>query len=107
MTTQKSTKEDLRRSIATTALRQMWLAEAPVILIICAVYERTQKKYGKRSERYVHIETGHAAENLFLQAQSLGLATVIVGAFDDDALASVLRLPVELQPLLLMPVGRD
>ena len=77
------------------------------MIVFTADYQRTRRKYGNRTERYVHIEAGHAAENLFLQAVSLDLATVVVGAFDDDELARVLRLPVKLQPLLLMPVGRD
>ena len=63
------------------------------------------RKYGERAGRYVHIEAGHAAQNLFLQAGALELDTVVVGAFDDDAVAALLRLPGDMQPLLLMPVG--
>ena len=103
----KTESGDSRMALARAALSQDWIADAAAVVVFTADYQRTMRKYGHRSKRYVHIETGHAAENLFLQAQSLGLATVIVGAFDDEALASVLRLPVELQPLLLMPVGRD
>mgnify|MGYP001816195912 FL=1 len=103
----KTNSGDSRLALARAALSQGWIADAAAVIVFAADYQRTMKKYGHRSERYVHIETGHAAENLFLQAQSLGLATVVVGAFDDAALASVLRLPVELQPLLLMPVGRN
>jgi len=67
---------------------------------------RSAKKYGQRAQRYVDIEVGHAAENLFLQAEALGLGTVDVGAFDDEEVARVLQLPHDRQPLLLMPVGR-
>jgi nitroreductase len=49
---------------------------------------------------------GHAAENLFLQAESLGLATVVVGAFHDHEVTTVLHLPADHEPLLLMPIGR-
>ena len=56
--------------------------------------------------RYVHIETGHAAQNLSLQAESLGLGTVVVGAFNDDEVKAVLQLPDDVQPLILMPVGK-
>lgn len=103
----KTESGDSRMALARAALSQDWIADAAAVVVFTADYQRTMRKYGHRSKRYVHIETGHAAENLFLQAQSLGLATVIVGAFDDDALASVLRLPAELQPLLLMPIGRN
>ena len=96
---------DLRERLAHAALRQMWLADAPAVVVIAAVYERTTRKYGSRAARYVHVEAGHAAQNLFLQAGALQLDTVVVGAFDDDAVASLLQLPDAVQPLLLMPVG--
>jgi SagB-type dehydrogenase family enzyme len=98
---------DVRTELAKSALGQSWIQDAAAVIVFTADYQRTQRKYRNRAERYVHIEAGHAAENLFLQAVSLDLATVVVGAFDDDELARVLRLPVQLQPLLLMPVGRD
>ena len=63
------------------------------MVVFAAVYERTARKYGKRAVRYVHMETGHAAQNLFLQAGALDLDTVTVGAFDDEAVAALLQLP--------------
>ncbi|MGB5583286.1 MAG: SagB/ThcOx family dehydrogenase [Gammaproteobacteria bacterium] len=103
----KTSGGDVRAVLTQAALSQVWIQDAAAVIVFTADYQRTRRKYGNRAERYVHIEVGHAAENLFLQAVSLGLATVVVGAFDDDKLARVLRLPGELQPLLLMPVGRD
>lgn len=103
----KKTREgDLRDALTRAALSQGWVKSAPAVIVFTADYARTARKYGKRAKRYVHIEAGHAAQNLFLQAESLGLATVVVGAFDDDEVARVLRLPADIQPLLLMPVGR-
>ena len=74
-------------------------------LAIVARHAITEAKYGARAERYVAIEAGAAAQNIALQAVSLGLGTVIVGAFNDDALARALRLPAQVRPLALMPVG--
>jgi SagB-type dehydrogenase family enzyme len=103
----KTGGRDVRAALTEAALSQAWIQDAAAVIVFTADYQRTRRKYGNRAERYVHIEVGHAAENLFLQAVSLGLASVVVGAFDDDELARALRLPRELQPLLLMPVGRD
>ncbi|MGB5338669.1 MAG: SagB/ThcOx family dehydrogenase [Gammaproteobacteria bacterium] len=97
---------DQRRPLANSALAQTWIAEAPAVMVFTAVYARTTRKYGERGVRYVHMETGHAAQNLFLQAEALGLDTVVVGAFRDDQLADVLALPEDVEPLMLMPVGR-
>lgn len=97
---------DLRDALARAALSQGWIKSASAVIVFTADFERTTRKYGKRGKTYVHIEVGHAAQNLFLQSESLGLATVVVGAFDDDEVARVLQLPADLQPLLLMPVGR-
>jgi SagB-type dehydrogenase family enzyme len=96
---------DLRNRLARSALGQMWMASAPAVVVIAAVYERTTRKYGSRAARYVHVEAGHAAQNLFLQAGALGLDSVVVGAFSDDSVSRLLQLPADVQPLLLMPVG--
>lgn len=73
--------------------------------VITGVYERTRKKYGKRGRRYVHMEVGHAAQNVYLQAEARGLVTLVMGAFDDARVQAVLGLPDDHQPLGLMPVG--
>lgn len=97
---------DPRAGVAKAALGQSWVAEAPVIVVLAAVYERTARKYGEPSARYVHMEAGHAAQNVYLQAGALGLGTTLVGAFRDDELARVLGLPNQTKPLGLLPVGR-
>ena len=73
--------------------------------MISAVYERTKRRYGSRGERYVHMEAGHAAQNIHLEAVALGLGSVAVGAFSDDEVHRVLELAKEETPLYLIPVG--
>jgi SagB-type dehydrogenase family enzyme len=98
-------KKDLRIDIARAALSQMWMAEAPLNLVITAAYHRVTGKYGERGVRYALIETGHVGQNIFLQAEALGLKAGIVGAFHDRRLAEVLLLPAQNDPLLIMPIG--
>ena len=92
-------------ALARSALGQAWIADAAAVLVITAVYERTRSKYGSRTERYVHMEVGHAAQNVYLQAESLGLGTVMVGAFQDKQVKQLLNLSAREAPLALMPVG--
>ncbi len=99
------TSGDLRRPLASAALGQSPVRRAPAVLVIASVYERTTGKYGQRGRRYAHIEVGHAAQNVYLQAAARGLATVLVGAFDDEEVQDVLGLPPDHAPLGLMPVG--
>ncbi|MGA1875342.1 MAG: SagB/ThcOx family dehydrogenase [bacterium] len=96
---------DLRKALAEASLSQSWMASAPVSIIIAAEYARTTGKYGKRGIRYTHMEVGHAAQNIFLQAVALNLGAGIVGAFDDAKVKDILDLPPNYDPLLLMPVG--
>jgi SagB-type dehydrogenase family enzyme len=96
---------DKRESIARGALGQMWMAEAPVILAIVAEYKRITRKYGERGIRYALVEVGHVGQNLFLQAEALGLGVGIVGAFDDREVASLLKCSSGQDPICLLPVG--
>lgn len=97
---------DLRSKLAEAALGQSMIACAPASLAISAVYERTTRRYGQRGIRYVFMEAGHAAQNVHLQAEALGLGTVVIGAFQDDRIKEILGLRLDEEPLYLMPFGR-
>jgi SagB-type dehydrogenase family enzyme len=97
---------DRRQALARASLGQSWMADAAAIYVFAAVYQRSSGKYGHRARRYVQLEAGHAGQNLFLQAEALGLGTVVVGAFDDDEVSSVVGLPAGTRPLSIMPVGK-
>ncbi len=97
---------DVRLELARAALDQEFIYEAPLDIVICAVYERTLRRYGTRGERYVHMEVGHAGQNIYLHATALGLGTVAIGAFHDEQVREVLRLDKQYKPLYIMPVGR-
>jgi SagB-type dehydrogenase family enzyme len=99
-------KGDARGELAQAALGQEFIYEAPVDIIICAAYNRTLSAYRGRGERYVHVEVGHAGQNIYLQATALGLATVAIGAFHDEQVREVLRLDKQYKPLYIMPLGK-
>jgi SagB-type dehydrogenase family enzyme len=98
---------DVRPELARAALNQEFIVEAPVDIVICALLNRTSRRYGKRADRYVHMEVGHVGQNIHLQAVALGLATVEVGAFDDEDVGAVLGVDEQTRPLYIMPVGKS
>lgn len=102
----KITGNDRRAELARAALSQSCVAEGAAAFVFTAVYARTTGKYGERGIRYVHIEAGHAAQNLLLEATALGLGAVPVGAFSDGDVAELLNLPDDESPLYIIPVGR-
>jgi len=91
--------------LARAALGQECVRNASAVIVIAAVYERIEGKYGSRGERYVKVEAGHAAQNILLEAVSLGLGAVPVGAFYDEEVKKVLEFPLDHAPLYLIPVG--
>jgi SagB-type dehydrogenase family enzyme len=103
---ERQSEEDLRPALCRAALDQESVLAAGAVFVIAAVYDRLAGKYGDdRSVRYAHLEAGHAAQNLLLQATALGLGGVPMGAFRDDQIRKVLSLPAEESPLYLIPVG--
>jgi SagB-type dehydrogenase family enzyme len=97
---------DFRNQLMWAALGQRMVADAPASLVFTAVYSRTTRRYGKRGEvRYVPMDVGGAGQNVHLQAEALGLGTVIIGAFRDKAVKEILGVKKE-EPLYIMPIGR-
>ena len=99
-------REGWRAALCGAALVQESVCRAPAVFVVSAVYARTAGKYGERADRYVRLEAGHAAQNLLLQAVALDLGAVPIGAFYDEQVQAALGLPIEQEPLYLIPVGR-
>ena len=104
-TLEKLIDKDIRSAIALAAWGQEFIKTAPLTLIFAAEFARTTRRYDQRGIRYVYIEAGHAAQNVHLQAEALGLGSVAVGAFDDAAISKVLLLPEHLEPVYMVVVG--
>ncbi|MGB2728809.1 MAG: SagB/ThcOx family dehydrogenase [Halobacteriota archaeon] len=103
---EKVKEGDVRAELADAALGQECVNDAAIDIVFTAVYERTTWKYGERGIRYVHIEAGHAAQNVYLQAVSLDLGTVVIGAFIDSEVKKIVNAGEQEEPLYIMPVGR-
>lgn len=97
---------DAREELAQASLGQASVRDGAVDIAIAAVFERTTRKYGDRGVRYVHMEAGHAAQNIYLQATALNLGTVTIGAFVDEEVKDIVGMSEDEAPLYVIPVGK-
>jgi nitroreductase len=96
----------LRQALARAALEQGFVAQAPVVFVMCAVPEESARRYGDRGRNlYCLQDTAAAVENLLLAATDLGLGSCWVGAFDEVAASRALQLPAGWRAVALVPVG--
>ena len=94
---------DVREELADAALSQGFISQDPISIVMAADYGRSTGRYGERGERYAHMDAACASENVALQAEAMGLGTVVVGAFSDDAVADIIK--AKGIPLIIMPIG--
>jgi SagB-type dehydrogenase family enzyme len=99
------TEANICENLAKESWNQKFIEEAYMNILICADYSRTTQRYGERGIRYVYMEVGHCAQNIHLESIAMGLVSVPIGAFQDDAVREVMKLPTHLVPLYIIPIG--
>ncbi|MEM5829967.1 MAG: nitroreductase family protein [Candidatus Aenigmatarchaeota archaeon] len=98
--------EKIKEKLAEYSYNQDFIKEAPYVLVICADEEEIYNAYGKRGkERYMYMDCSFAAANFILSLTALGLASCIVAAFDDKKISELLKLPENIKPIFIIPVG--
>jgi len=99
-------RPEVREALAIAAWGQSFVAQAPLVIVVCAEPQRSASRYGQRGvELYCLQDTAAATEHILLAATTLGLGSCWVGAFDEQAAARALNLPAGLRPVALIPVG--
>lgn len=99
--------KERKLQLARAALNQMFIAEAPVVIIVCANLERSGRGYGERGRTlYCIQDTAAATQNILLASYALGYGTCWVGAFREDQARKILKLPYGIRPVAIIPVGR-
>jgi SagB-type dehydrogenase family enzyme len=98
---------DLRNNLSQVANGQPWVKQAPMNIVITGNYMKMINKYKdpQLSTRFVDMEAGHVGENIYLQAEALGLATVSLGSFDENQMIRLLHLTENETSLYIFPVG--
>ena len=98
--------EAKRQAVAEACVKQLWLAEAPVQIIIVGEPEKAKRFYGERGANlYTAQNCAAAAQNMLLEAHNLGLAGCWVGAFEENAIRRIFGMPSEVIPYVIIPIG--
>jgi SagB-type dehydrogenase family enzyme len=98
-------KGNFQSDLVVAAMGQTYVKQASASLVVTGDVGKCAQRYGERAFRYVAMEAGHIGQNVSLQAVVLGLDTVMLGAFQDEAVAEVLKLSDKETPLYIIPVG--
>ncbi|MEM3627853.1 MAG: nitroreductase family protein [Candidatus Bathyarchaeia archaeon] len=97
---------EIKQKLVEAALGQEFIAEAPVVIVVCANEERSARGYGLRGKTlYCIQDTAAAIQNIHLTAYSLGLGTCWIGAFREEEARKALKIPNGVRPVAIIPVG--
>lgn len=97
---------EIKKLLSIAALNQTFIAQAPVVIVVCALPWISSSRYGKRGEElYCLQDTAAAIENMLLAAASLGIGSCWVGAFDEEAVKKIVGLTNKVKPVALIPMG--
>lgn len=98
--------QKIKDDLAVAALMQKFVAEAPVVIVVCADTEKSAATYGERGKNLYSIQdTAAATQNMLLAITDLGLGACWVGAFDEKKVSKILNLSLNLRPVVILPVG--
>ena len=96
---------DLRKQLSAAVSGQGPVENAACDIVIAGSARKVATKYGNKTQKFMLLEAGHVAENIQLQAVSIGLTSLPVGSFEPRNITRICELPGELEPLLIVCVG--
>jgi len=100
------TDRDVRQALARSTNGQDFITKAPLALVFCAHPARSAKKYGQRGTTLYCVQDATiACAYAQLAVTALGLASVWVGAFNEDAVRAAIGVGHDLRPVAFLPIG--
>jgi len=97
--------QDVRNMLAAGASLSESVAGAGCDIIVAGAVRKLTSQYKDKARTFLHMEAGHIAQNIQLQAVCLGLGSVTVGGFDSKEVRKVCKLSRDLEPLYIICVG--
>ncbi len=98
-------KQELKEALINAVFEQVWIAKAPVILILVSDIDRLRLKFRSRAEFYATISAGAAMENILLSLTGNGLQGANVGLFDEVEVKRILNIPDEKRVFSIIALG--
>lgn len=99
-------EKNILPELTKAALNQEFIKESAIVFIYTANKSKTTSRYGERGLRYIFMEAGHAAQNIYLQAVTYNIGLVVIGAFKDNEVKQILNLKDDEIPLYIIPAGK-
>jgi len=87
------------------ACQQDFISQVSYVVVVCTDRKFLEKSYYERAEMYARHEAGAAIENFLLKITDLGLASCWIGAFSDETVRRILKIPDNIQVEAILPVG--
>ena len=99
------TSTETKHELMESCLNQGWMMEAPVFIVVCNDYEKVKEHYGKLGKLYSIQNCSNIAFGLTLVAKEHGLGSCWVGAFDEEAVRRILKIPDNMDPEIIITLG--
>jgi len=95
-----------KMALARAAHGQYFIAEAPIVVIVCVHPARSAWRYGDRgADLYCLQDTAAFIQNMLLASYAIGLGSCWVGAFDEARAAEAIEAPDTIRPVAIIPIG--
>ena len=97
--------EEQKKGLSRASLNQMFIAEAPINIVVCANLNRVSSYGARGKELYCIQDSAAAVEHILLLAVDNGLGACWVGAFNENEVSKILELPPHVRPVAIIPIG--
>ncbi len=99
-------KPELKQEIAAASYDQYEIAQAFALMVVCAEPDKAERYYGEKGKTFYSVQNcAAAAQNMLLEAHSLGLGARWVGAFDAERVKELLKIPDDAEPQVIVALG--
>lgn len=99
--------EKKKQELSEAALGQEFIVKASYIIVVCSNLAQLKRTYSTKAEAYARQQAGAAIQNILLKTTDLGLASCWIGAFDQNAIKRILRIPDDIQIECLLPIANS